>query len=156
MGKTTELRKEIKKNFIPFVKEKGFSSSMRFAPVSFDFKKITDEEIWVFDIQWEKYGTPRFVVNFAKCTKDGVNYFGKHYSEKDITPAVIPISGRLQPNNGTSSRSWFRQDKTLLVKLISSNKQKPAEEVVNQLIDLFKELEQYFKNGEIGKHLHIC
>jgi hypothetical protein len=152
MGKTTELRREIKKSFIPFAESQGYKSTMQFAPTTFDFIKKTDKEILVFDIQWEKYGFPRFVVNFGKCAKHEVENILDLYSAKEINPAITPIKGRLQPKKGFTTASWFRQDKNFFIKLISSNKNRPATEVVNQLMELFVEIEEYFINGTIGEH----
>jgi len=153
MGKTTELRREIKKVFIPFAESKGFTSTMQFAPQTFDFIKKTDDEVFVFDIQWEKYGYPRFVVNFGKCAKHEIANILKVYSANEINPAITPTQGRLQPKKGFTTASWFRQDKNLFIKLFSPNINRPASVVVNQLIELFPEVEQYFTNGTIGKHL---
>ena len=155
MGKTTELRREIKKLFIPFAEKKGFKSTMQFAPQTFDFIKETDETVFAFDIQWEKYGRPRFVVNFGKCAKHEVSNLLAIYSAKEINPAITPTKGRLQPKKGASTASWFRQDKNFFIKLISPNKNKQAIEVVNQLMELFVELEQYYINNTIGEHLDV-
>ena len=155
MGRTTELRREIKSTFVPYVEEKGYVCSMKNAPSFIDFKKITNNEVWVFDIQFEKYGLPRFVVNFGKCSADGVTLNGTHYSQSEIVPSLTPGIGRLQPGKTSSTGSWFRQDKHWLTKLVTSSKQRPASEVVNQLMSMFSELEQYFEKGTIGEHLRI-
>jgi hypothetical protein len=155
MGRTTELRREIKSTFVPYVEEKGYVCSMKNAPSFIDFKKITNNEVWVFDIQFEKYGSPRFVVNFGKCSADGVELNGIHYTQNEIIPSLTPGFGRLQPGRTGSTGSWFRQDKHWLIKIFTSTKQRPAREVVNQLISMFSELEQYFEKGTISEHLRI-
>ncbi|WP_345552515.1 hypothetical protein [Microbulbifer aestuariivivens] len=143
MGTTTELRKEIKKTFIPYVEAKGFISSMENAPNFFDFKKIIENEEWFFDIQFEKYGTPRFVVNFGKAQIKN--------NKRTITTGHC----RLQPGKTASTGSWFRQDKHWIIKLLSSKKLHQPEVVVEQLISLFPEIEQYFQDGTIGEHLRV-
>lgn len=155
MGITTELRREIKNSFIPFVEGKGYVCSMQNAPSFIDFKKVTNNEVWVFDIQFEKYGLPRFVVNFGKCSAEGVTLNGKHYSKDKIIPSLTPGICRLQPGNSSFTGSWFRQDKHWLLKLFSSTNLYPASEIVSQLMRMFSELEQYFEKGTISEHLRI-
>ena len=65
MGRTTDLRREMKRRFFPAMIDSGFSVDMRNAPSFVDFRRITPDAIQAFDIQWEKYGRPRFVINFG-------------------------------------------------------------------------------------------
>jgi len=51
MGRTTELRREIKRRFFPLGIAKGFSSDMRLRLPG----KLASDAIFVCDIQWEKY-----------------------------------------------------------------------------------------------------
>jgi hypothetical protein len=155
MGETTELRREVRKVFIPFADSKGFKSSMQFAPQTFDFIKEIDNEVFVFDIQLEKYDRPRFVVNFGKCSKKEVESILSIYSAKEINPAITSTKGRLKTKSGNSTASWFRQEKNFFIKLFSSNENWPVPKVVNQLIELFSELDQYFINNVISEHLNV-
>jgi hypothetical protein len=68
MGRTTSLREAIKQVFVPHLQGKGFSPDMRYAPQRFGFRKIDSDAVYVCDIQWEKYGRPRFVLHFGKCS----------------------------------------------------------------------------------------
>src|SRR5262249_35472387 len=108
MGRTTSLRREIKRVFVPYVESKGFSPDPRGAPSFLCYRRIEAGEVRVCDIQWEKYGRPRFVVNFGKAPADGVmDLLGKHVMPEDILPSHAPIQGRLTPRSGGMTGSWF-------------------------------------------------
>ena len=135
MSKTSELRNEISNKFIPFVEEKGFKLTKK-TRIFFNFEKHTPEKLYIFNIQWGKDGSPRFVINF-----------------KINDSNTLSSWGRLQPKNGTSTCSWFNQDRCWLLNFLLP--QKPAERIVKQLIKLFPEVEEFINSGKVGKHLKI-
>ena len=155
MGNTTELRREIKRTFLPFAETHGFNIDRRYSPQFLEFRRVTESEMHLFDIQWEKYGKPRFVVNFGKCPADGVEFNGEMLSPDQVSPAHCSIKGRLQPGKGPMTSSWFRQDKPLLARLWSRESLYPPSQVVGELITLFPELEAYWQDGNTGSHLRI-
>ena len=132
MGKTSELRAEIKRTFVPFAVQRGFVLDQNNAPTFLEFRREAQGTSQYFDIQWEKYGLPRFVVNFG--TKE---------------------RGRLQPRTGALTSSWFRQDRPFLQRIFSANKLYPASQIVSELVKLFPELEEYWVSGKVGPHLRI-
>ncbi len=154
MGRTTELRREIKQRFIPMVISKGFTADNRYAPNFLGFRKVTAEAVYVFDIQWEKYGSPRFVINFGKCSGKGVISHGEFVPPAEVTPAQTPFMGRLQPKRGGGLSCWFRQDRLLWEWALSGKRFYSASEVVTKLIELFPEVETYWSTGNIGPHIH--
>ena len=133
MGNTTELRREIKARFVPLAVSHSFTLSQQQAPFFLEFRRIRDGEEQIFDIQWEKYGRPRFVVNFA-CAAG---------------------RGRLQPGKGTSLSSWFRQDPTFVPRLLLRADDRSPSAVVDELFVLFQELEQFFSEGTVGPHIRL-
>jgi hypothetical protein len=158
VGRTTELRREIRKRFFPFMTAKGFETNLRHAPQFFEFRKMVSDAIYLCDIQWDKRGTPRFILNFGKCGKSGAIAFGRLVSPDDVTSAHCSDRGRLHPVPGRTSwttGNWFRQDRPLLSRLVSRSVLYPPEAVVDTLLSLFVEVEAYWENGIIGKHLRL-
>ena len=155
MGKTTDLRRVIRQNFIPYMKERGFHPDLRHMPRLLDFRRITPQQIFVCDIQWEKYGRPRFVLNFGSCGPHGVICHGEQINPTDVTPSVTPRQGRLQPGRSASVSNWFRQNRGLLQRIWKGSRLKPPDEVVRNLIELFPEVENYWENGTIGEHVRL-
>lgn len=135
MNNTSELRNEINKTFAPFVESKGFFLKKK-TRIFYDFEKITSDSVYMFNIQWEKYGSPRFVINFKIDDNDTLSSWG-----------------RLQPKNGASTCSWFRQDRCWILNILFPRK--PQKKIIKQLINLFPEVEDYISSGRIGKHLKI-
>jgi hypothetical protein len=157
MGRTTALRREIKRTFIPYLVAKGFSCDMRGAPAFFTFRKIDSHAVYVCDIQWEKYGRPRFVVNFGMCSPEGVIFYGHHIPPADVEPSHTPESGRLHPKTRPSygTGDWFRQDLPLSKRIVSFSRLSDPAEVVAKLIALFGEVEAYWEAGRVGPHLRL-
>jgi hypothetical protein len=156
LGKTTNLRREITTIFVPHVQSAGFTVDKKDLPLFLRFWRIKDGEAHLFDIQWEKYGRPRFVVNFGRCPAEGLVIRGKHFAPQDILATWTPEGGRLQPRPGFSSRSWFRQDKPFLKSLFSREKLRPAYEVIAvDLVCHFSEVEMWWGSRMQLSHLHL-
>jgi hypothetical protein len=108
------------------------------APRCYRFRKIDSDAALECDVQWEKYGSPRFILNFYKRGPKG-----------------LIAQGRLAPSQRPSTEGWFRQDRPWLVRLISFSKLYPPEQVVAQLIALFGEVEEYWTSGTVGPHIRL-
>jgi hypothetical protein len=133
---------------------KGLCDGQRHAPHFFTFRKIASPELRVCDIQWDKYGKPRFAVNFGKCSADDVR--GQPLPPVDVFPEHTPERGRLIPGTRFMTSGWFRQDRPLLQRIISWSPLRAPEEVVRELMDLFREVEEYWDKGHVGRHIHIA
>jgi hypothetical protein len=155
MGRTTDLRRAIKRSFVPLMEGKGFLTDQRYMPQFLIFRRITPERIYVCDIQWEKSGRPRFVLNFGSCGPLGVVLRGTDVEPSDVWPAITPWRGRLMPGPPPFIRNWFRQDRRLLQRLWLGIPLKLPEGVVSELIALFPEVENYWDNGVIGAHITV-
>ena len=138
MGRTTALREAVKRDFVPFRRDKGFTLDMSNAPLLYSFRKIDSEGVLECNVQWEKYGSPRFILNFSKRGPKG-----------------LIASGRLAPSQRRTLAGWFRQDRSWPSRLISFSKLYPPDQVVAQLIALFGEVEEFWKSGMIGPHMRL-
>src|SRR5262249_50245943 len=137
MGRTTALRQAIKRDFVPFLRDKGFALEKQTAH-AYVFRKIDLDVEYICEVQWEKYGKPRFVLNFCKRGPKGL-----------IT------EGRLAPTQRRTVGGWFRQDRPWLQRLVALSKLYPAEAVVRQLIALFDEVEEFWRSRRMGPHIHL-
>ena len=155
MGTTTALRQMIKQSFIPLMESKGFQTDMRDMPHFLGFRRIRPGRIDVCDIQWEKYGRPRFVLNFGSCGPLGVICHGREIKPEDITAGETPWRGRLMPGPPPSVRNWFRQDRSLLERFLKGGRLQPPDDVIAELIRLFDEVESYWESDTVGKHIRI-
>ena len=152
MSTTTELRRELKDRFYPFLGTRGFKRD-RGSPMWQSFRKATEDDLFLLDIQWDKYHRPRFVINFGQCPAAGVQFRGKHIGPDEVMPSQASRRGRLQPGRGGSTRSWFCQDRSLIARILRFPRPRPAADVVDQLITLYSELERFWETGEKSKHV---
>lgn len=156
MGTTTSLRQALKSKFVPFMQTRGFELDQRNAPHFLEFRRIHGEEMQLVEIQWEKYGKPRFKVTAASASRKGVVCHGKMIEATEIGTGQAPSYVALYPTgSGSSTRHWFRQDKSLISALVSGNRLHAPEEIVEKLTTLYPELEEYFRTREPGAHCRI-
>lgn len=155
MGRTTDLRRAVKARFLPFMLEKGFQYDARNMPAFMEFRKITADRIYVCDIQWEKYGRPRFVLNFGTSGPNGVVCHGEEIDPSDLTASSASSTGRLTARAGTGLSCWFRQDNSLLRRIVSWSRLRRPDDVVDELIERFNEVEDYWSKGSVGRHIRI-
>ena len=155
MGTTTALRQALKRKFIPFAESRGFVVDRRDQPISTVFRRYTGKVVHIFAVQWEEYGSPRFIINFGTCPACGVVIRGESHSAENYLPSWCDDSGTLQPSRGNSSRSWFRQDHSMMHRLSLKSSLRAPEDVVEEMLALFPELEHYWSTGEVGQHMRI-
>ena len=155
MGRTTNLRRELKRRFYQFAADRGFEVDVGSGPFGVDFRRITPACVDVFDIQWEKYGRPRFVINFGKTPATAVTHFGESVPSEKVLSYMGSKSGRLQPGTGATTGSWFRQDRSFFRRALLRQADRPASEVVDELLSLFPELEEWFEHGRLGPHMKL-
>jgi hypothetical protein len=153
MGKTTDLRRELKATFFPLLESKGFAIDTSSAPTFTRFRRTVSECVHLVEVQWDKYGRPRFVVNFGACPHDGMQIRGEHFPVEKVFVGWLAENGRLQPRRGHSSANWFSQEPSLLLRLFGLARLRAADAVVSQLMSLFPEVEAYWTMGVVGRHL---
>ncbi len=154
MSRTTELRDELKSRFYPLVLETGFSLDKGQGPYFRSFRKIDNDKLYVIELQWEKYHRPRFVINFGQCEAKGVEFCGRYLNADEACPVHMAKQGRLYPRKVwlESSLSWFCQDRYFLLRWFGF-KNFPASKIVDQAIEAFLELEQFWATGEKSERI---
>jgi hypothetical protein len=111
------------------------------------------DEMQFVEIQWEKYGRPCLKVTGGFVSQKGVICHGRQIKAIEVGTGQAPAYVALYPiGNGSSTRHWFRQDKSLISALFSEYRLYPPEEIVKKLILLYQELEDYFRTREPGAH----
>lgn len=109
----------------------------------------------VLNVQWDKYNGPLFVVNFGEGPRGGVRLWGKHVAGEALEPQDCPESGRLQRKRGPHMRCWFRVNKPLFEAVRTMKLRYTPEAVIDQLLEVFPEVEQWWQHRTVGEHLEI-
>jgi hypothetical protein len=147
------LREELQKTFVPLVRSAGFERVSPGASPFMEFRRGAGAVVHVLEVQWEKYGLPRFVINYGTCPSSGIDVHGKHFAPAEVSAGWLPDGGRLQPRRGATTASWFRQDHSRLATLLLRTRPRSESEVVAEAVHLFAELETYWGSGASGEHM---
>jgi hypothetical protein len=154
-GSTTELRRALKARFVPYAADRGFAVDERNQPRSTVFRRRAGGEVQMFEVQWDKYGRPRFAVHFGTCPAEGLTVNGALHPPEDTLPTWCPDTGSLRRRRRGAGSLWFRQDATTLQRLLRAPALRDPEVVVDELLAAFSELERYWAEDEVGPHLRL-
>ncbi len=154
MGRTTELRKALKSTFFPHVMARGFVVDTRHQPMFTIFRRTVDGAVQVFDIQWEKYGSPRFVLNFGAVPLDGTDLAGAPINPAEVQPHDCKPCLRLQRRRGGSLACWFQLRKLLWEQLTTLRRDHAPAEVVGSLLAAYPEMEDWWQSRKRGPHVN--
>ncbi|MCE9601431.1 MAG: hypothetical protein K8S21_04345 [Gemmatimonadetes bacterium] len=152
---TTPLRRALKLVFYASVADAGFAIDRRGRPGTTVLRRVSGDVVHLLEVQWEKYGRPRFTLNFGTCPAAGLRIRDELHVPGQVLPTWCPDAGTLRPRRGATSRSWFRQDRPFLQRLLGRPALREPSEVVGELVTLFPELERYWSTGEIGEHMRV-
>jgi hypothetical protein len=150
LSKSTPYREALVSQFYPFVSGKGFvrgKANALFVP----FHRICDSKIHWFEIQWDKYHRPFFVLNFGEITNDQSMKLERMLSDRD----VMEVAGRLQRSKGGGLSNWFQARKPWKESLLSMSLSYTPDDVVEQLILSFSELEEWWNTKREGPHIYV-
>jgi hypothetical protein len=134
------LREAVKQRFYPFAESRGFARIKSTNSLFTEFRKDTGEATYVFEIQWDKYHRPYFVLNFSQAEATLVGSRTKQ--------------GRLQRKRGGSLSCWFNLRKPLREVIKTGRLKYAPEEVVEQVISCFPEMEAWWASGAEGPHVY--
>lgn len=134
------LRETIKRRFYPFALERGFARVKSSNSLYTTFRKSEGEVTYEFEIQWDKYHRPYFVLNFSAPEGAAMRSRTKH--------------GRLQRKRGGPLSCWFNLRKPWLEALKTGRLKYHPDQVVDQLISCFPELEAWWLDGTEGPHVY--
>ena len=155
MGASTSLRAVLKKRFIPYAEERGFCVDLRHQPISTTFRRRRGDTVHAFDIQWDKGGRPRFVVN---CGMSALQSFPEEKKESallEVWPFAADVSGRLFRRRGLLLGNWFRLDVPIHWRLLLFRSSYDPDMVVDELVERFPEVETWWSSGVVGPHMRI-
>jgi hypothetical protein len=147
----TVLREELSKRFIPYLWSIGFERAKDSAKAdgrsAFPFGTLirmhgTASDI--IEIQFDKYSKPKFIINFRKDPPRIVK--GGHLRS---VPDRVRLVEHFRLHPRPKSPSWFTMRTFLGLPEIC------AQNVVDRLMNLFPEVESWFKDGTMEEHVRM-
>jgi hypothetical protein len=147
MTHSQDLRQAVKTRFYPFVESRGFVRGKATSLFTV-FRRRDGETLRIFDIQWDKYGGPRCVINFGEVPLRSLRV-----DERELETHNCETLGRLKRKKGPYLGSWFQLKMPWLEAIASMRMRYEPEEVVDQLLALFPEVEAWWSDKTEGPHL---
>jgi len=156
MGSTSVLHREIKAKFFPAIEAKGFRIDTSDQPQSSRFRRDLTESVHLFDIQWDKTGKPRFVVNFGEVPNRPLQFYDQTIQPQDLRVYHSPSYLRLQRRRGGSMGCWYQTHRPLISWLLHLGKPYTPEEVIAQLLTHFSEVEDWWSTKIRGAGIRLA
>lgn len=154
MGITTQLRQELKRRFYPVALDAGFKLDTSLQPEMIVFRRTSNSRLHVFDIQWDSHRKPRFIVNFAEALEHVSDTSGRKLEFASTCSYHCRPILRLQRRRGGSFSCWFQLRKPLLEQVLSFHREYTPGQVVDQLIDRWPQMEEWWNTKCIGQHVN--
>ncbi len=142
------LREAVKSYFYPFAESKGFVRAKSKHPHFTTFRRVSGTTVHVFDVQWDKYGRPAFVINFGEASIDQ-----SQVSAAEIESEQCKVLCRLQPDK--NSARWWRLTKPWREVLRTAQLKYEPNEVVSQVIACFPDAEAWWADKQEGPHVQV-
>ena len=155
MARATALRDAVRERFYPFAERAGFVRNKSRNPLRTVFRRTNREAVHVFEILWDKYGEPRFVINFGEAPIGGLEVSGEHIGPNEIEPYHCATLGSLTRRTGFTLRCWFQLKRPWPDALASMRRTYNPDEVVDQLIEYFPEIETWWAEKVEGPHIEF-
>jgi hypothetical protein len=141
---------------IPFLLERGFAqhslsnedAKNRELRVGFPFgymKRRNGALLELVEVQLDKHGMPKFVLNFGAVPPEGIVLPWVRLSQEDATVSALPDGLRL-----------YRRPRLLVwfaLPWLPTNRQRRAVKAVDRAIALYPEMEAWFSTRSMGPHL---
>jgi hypothetical protein len=154
-SRASALRDAMKERFYPFADRQGFVREKAAHSLFTAFRRQRNGKVQLFDIQWEKYHRPYFVLNFGEAPVGDLAVNGTLIAAENVRAADCPLGGRLQRRRGGSLGCWFRLRKPMGAVLLSGVVNYRAEQVADEVIEAFQELEAWWESKVVGPHVHV-
>ena len=154
-SRASPLRAAIRDRFFPVAEAHGFVRRKAAHPLFTDFRREGEGKVQLFDIQWDKYHRPSFVLNFGEAPCGDLNVHGTLVLAEQVGPANCPFGGRLQRFKDGSLSCWFRLRKPWREVVRFGGWNYRPEQVADEVIGAFKELEEWWTSKVEGLHVYV-
>ena len=151
----TPLRNAVKDRLYPLISESGFVRDKGVHPLFTGFRRQHGGRVHVFDVQWDKYHRPCFVLNFGEAPLGDLQVNGTRVPADQVGPPHCPVHGRLQRYRGGSLSCWFRLRKPWSKVLTTGEWNFHPEDVADEVTQAFQELEEWWTSKVEGPHVYI-
>ena len=144
------LQAALEARFFPHVESMGFTRDRKQEPRITCFRRPSASSMQVLALVWGTRGPPGFSVQFTEAPLEGIDYSGSHLTAEEIFPGNFALlRGWLIPERG---QRVFHLQRSLWRRLVVRQGDDPGP-LVEQLMELFPELEAWWRDKTKGAHL---
>lgn len=147
------LRTAVKARFLPLMVQRGFVVDRSRQPVFTTFRRQVDGRVQVCELQWDKRGSARFVVNFGEVPAHGVARQGRPVPPGEVLVFDCQPMLRLQRRRGRTLGSWFQLRRPLLRQLATLTRDDSPDAVVDALVAALPEMDAWWSTRLLGPHV---
>lgn len=158
MAKTDHehLLRALGEHFVPFLTAQKFvqhplstkeaASGEMLAAFPFGrLRRASGGRLDLLEIQLDKHGTPRFVINFGRVPLEGVTLPWGHLTPDEVGASALPEAYRLYSRSYWPS--WFS------LGWLPRSKEARVLRAVTQAVSLYPEIETWLTQGVVGSHM---
>jgi len=156
-SRSQELRAAVKELLVPHIQSLGFGEDSReiwkqdaYGHLFCKFLRWNGNRMELLNIQFDKHGRAKFVLNFGVVPPDGVEYYGHHCAQQDATVGHLHQQARLYAGNRFTMR-WFGFPLLRLPLLRSPT----SPDIVHRAIRLFPQVDAWLKDGIVGPNVRV-
>ena len=153
MAITKPIRDALRASFYPMVFERGFELDKRYQPQMVEFRRFTEDKVHIFSSRWDKYQRAKFVIDFSDAPRDGIEWCGQFMRAEVMSPVHCGHYRRLGYRGGKLGFRWFNQRRPLLDQLTSFKRNFTPQEIADQVIERYPEMEAWWRDRTIGPHV---
>ena len=152
------LLRILRERLISILMERGFEQialskeEKRSREVNFSFpfgymRRAKGADLELLEIQLDKHGAARFVLNFGIVSPEGADVPWKHFEQNEARVSALPEWYRLHSCRGCMK--WFSPSWITL----SSDEISRITKAVDHAVALFPEIECWFATRTVGPHM---
>lgn len=137
----------VKNGFVvfPLTTEEQNSTEIQKAFPLGRLKRINGKKLEIVEIQFGKNDKTEFVINFGVAPEEGVNLPWAHIEQNNASVSALSEAYRLYSRSVYPS--WFG------LGVLSEETEENMKKIVSKAIDLYPEIEAWFSNRIVGKHM---
>lgn len=110
-------------------------------------RRIRDRDFELLEIQLDKNGKAKFVLNFGVAPPEGADVPWRHFDQSEARVSALSESYRLYSCRGCMR--WFSPSWTALI----FDPESRTASVVDHAIELYPEIENWFRARTVGPHM---
>lgn len=143
------LRRAIQDSFHTHLLRLGFQPERK-RDDFVSYRRIRSAQHELVEVQLDKYGRPRFVLNFGAVPACGiVDAYGRFIAAEDVQIAQLVQQGRLY--SVPYSAIWFRPKRLFGIRSADA----AVAKAISHLVYEFGQVEQWFETGACGPNIRV-